>query len=60
MTEPNRNFSQKGAPKLRQERQLPQLTLYFPATASINIYRFNAGRLRLVRCLTGVIQQPSC
>lgn len=60
MTELNRDFMQKNAPKLRRERKLPQLTLYFPAAASIKIYRFDTGGLHLVRCLTGVIQQPSC
>lgn len=60
MSEPNRDFLQKDVPKLRQERKLPQLTLYFPATASINLYRFDAGGLHLVRRLTGVLHQPSC
>ena len=59
MTEPNRNSLKKAAPKPRQERKLSQLTLYFPATASIKIYRLHAGGLNLVRCLRGVVEQPS-
>lgn len=46
------------APLPRKERKVPYLTLYFPATSSIAIYRLEAAGMRLIRCLTGVMQQP--
>ena len=46
-------------PKLRQERKVPDLTLYFPATASIGIYTLEVAGMRLIRCLTGVRVQSA-
>ena len=40
-------------PILRKERRISVLTLYFPATASIGVYRLDASGWHLVRELHG-------